>query len=120
MIYLLKSPSWNPDYVRYKVGYTSNIWKRLKQYEPETSLVASRPGDQIDEQIFHLRMRLLPGLIKIHRKEWYVVKKTDHQIREVFHEPKKLMERTVWVGTSLEKIPESVLSYFYQKYIWWL
>ena len=116
MIYLLKSPSWNPDYVRYKVGYTSNIWRRLKQYEPETSLVASRPGDETDEKVLHLRMRLLPGLIKIHRKEWYVVKKTDYQIREVFHEPKELMEKTVWYATSLKEIPGSVSKYLTQKY----
>ena len=116
MIYLLKSPSWNPNYVMYKVGYTSDINKRIKQYEPETSLVATRSGDETDEKVFHLRMRLLPGLVKIHRKEWYVVKKTDHQIREVFHEPKELMEKTVWYSTSLKEIPGSVKEYLTRKY----
>jgi hypothetical protein len=115
MIYLLKSPCWNPNYVRYKIGYTSDINRRLKQYEPETSLVATRPGERVDEQILHLRMRLLSGLVRVHRKEWYVVKKTDYQIREVFHEPKEFMEKAVWYATSLEKIPENVQRYLFKK-----
>ena len=114
MIYLLKSPSWNPDYVRYKVGYTSDINRRLKQYEPETSLVATRPGERVDEQILHLRMRLLSGLVRVHGKEWYVVKKTDYHIREVFHESKEYIETAVWKETSLQDMPKSVQCYFYR------
>jgi hypothetical protein len=64
MIYLLKSPSWNPDYVKYKVGYTSDINRRIKQYDPETSLVATRPGDRIDEQNFSSADEITPRIDK--------------------------------------------------------
>ena len=106
MIYLLKSPCWNSNYVRYKVGYTSDVDKRLKQYEPETLLIATRPGSEPEERILHKRLKLIPSLIKVYRREWYVVRKDNSSVIEVFHESKKLMKKIVWKSYSLEELTE--------------
>jgi hypothetical protein len=95
MIYLLKSPSWKPGYIRYKVGYASDVQRRIQQYEPETYLVGTRPGEVMDEQILHRRLKLLPG-IKILRNEWYIVREGDSCVHIAFHEPKRKIEEEVW------------------------
>ena len=95
MIYLLKSPSWKPGYVRYKVGYASDVQRRIQQYEPETYLVGTRPGEVMDEQILHRRLRLLPG-VRLLRNEWYIVKNEDPSLQRAFHEPKRRIEEEVW------------------------
>lgn len=95
MIYLLKSPSWKPGYIRYKVGYAKDVQRRFQQYEPETYLVGTRPGEVMDEQILHRRLKLLPG-IKILRNEWYIVKEDDNSLLKTFHESKLKIEEEVW------------------------
>lgn len=95
MIYLLKSPSWKPGYVRYKVGYASDVQRRIQQYEPETYLVGTRPGEVMDEQILHRRLRLLPG-VRLLRNEWYIVREGDSCVHTAFHEPKRRIEEEVW------------------------
>ncbi len=117
MIYLLKSPCWNPNYVKYKVGYTSNLDRRIQQYEPEISLVGTRPGELMDEQILHRRMRLIPGLIRIFRNEWYVVNKDDLSVRNAFHESKESVEIAVWKTVTAQKdLPKDIFDYLFPRY----
>lgn len=117
MIYLLKSPCWNPNYVKYKVGYTSNLDRRIQQYEPEISLVGTRPGELMDEQILHRRMRLIPGLIRIFRNEWYVVNKDDLSVRNAFHESRESVEIAVWKTVTAQKdLPKDIFDYLFPKY----
>lgn len=116
MIYLLKSPCWNPNYVRYKVGYTSDVNRRIKQYEPETLLIATRIGEVIDEQVLHYRLKLIPSIVKIFRNEWYVMKKNDSSIIDVFHNSKDSIEKTVWSTLEPSKTSETVYNYLFSKY----
>jgi hypothetical protein len=116
MIYLLKSPCWNPNYVKYKVGYTSDINRRIKQYEPETLLIATRIGEVIDEQVLHYRLKLIPSIVKIFRNEWYVMKKNDSSIIDVFHNAKISIEKTVWKILEPSKSSDTVYDYLSSKY----
>ena len=111
MIYLLKSPSWKPGYVRYKVGYASDVQRRIQQYEPETYLVGTRPGEVMDEQILHRRLRLLPG-VRLLRNEWYIVKNEDSSLQRAFHEPKRRIEGEVWRALEYQSdISKDIYSY---------
>ncbi len=95
MLYIISFPTRKPGYVRYKVGYASDVQKRFQQYEPESYLIGTKPGDVIDEQILHRRLRQVPG-IKVIRSEWYLVPIGGVDIVKIFHEPRKHTEKLVY------------------------
>ena len=94
MLYIISFPTRKPGYVRYKVGYASDVQKRFQQYEPESYLIGTKPGDVVDEQILHRRLRQVPG-IKVIRSEWYLVPIGGIDIVKIFHEPRKRTEKLV-------------------------
>lgn len=85
MIYLLRVSYKNsPSY--WKIGYASDIQKRLSQYEAHNPLVESvavKEGDLFSEKIHHKYFHLFPQFIdEFYKDEWYV---TDRMfIREAF------------------------------------
>ena len=50
-----------------KIGWTSNLEKRMKSYPPNSELLAVHPGTRADEQRLHKRF----AAHRSHGKEWY-------------------------------------------------
>ena len=103
MLYIISFPTRKPGYIRYKVGYASDVHKRFLQYGPEACLVGTRQGFLHDEQILHKRLKLLSGVI-ILRDEWYIVKIDDDRIIKAFHEPRIKTEKLVWENCDLSEL----------------
>jgi len=85
MIYLLRIPYKNsPSY--WKIGYASDVQKRLSQYEAHNPLVESvavKEGDLFSEKIHHKYFHLFPQFIdEFYKDEWYITDSTF--IREAF------------------------------------
>ena len=113
MLYIISFPTRKPGYVRYKVGYASDVQKRFQQYEPESYLIGTKPGDVVDEQILHRRLRQVPG-IKVIRSEWYLVPIDGVDIVKIFHEPRKHTEKLVYDSI---RLPADVPSDIWERLI---
>ena len=50
-----------------KIGWTSNLAKRMRQYAPNSQLLATHPGTRADEQRLHKRF----AVHRSHGREWY-------------------------------------------------
>lgn len=50
-----------------KIGWTSNLEKRMRQYMPDTQLLAVKPGTRKDERQLHRKFAHL----KTHGREWF-------------------------------------------------
>ena len=50
-----------------KIGWTSNLAKRMRQYAPNSQLLATHPGTRTDEQRLHKRF----AVHRSHGREWY-------------------------------------------------
>jgi hypothetical protein len=62
-------------------------------------------------------MRLIPGLIRIFRNEWYVVNKDDLSVRNAFHESKESVEIAVWKTVTVQKdLPKDIFDYLFPRY----
>jgi len=64
----------NPGHIYYvksdgliKIGWTSNLAKRMRQYAPNSQLLATHPGTRADEQRLHKRF----AVHRSHGREWY-------------------------------------------------
>lgn len=51
----------------YKIGWTSDLAKRMRQYPPDTRLLARHPGTRKDEAALHKRF----AHHRTHGREWY-------------------------------------------------
>lgn len=60
-IYYLRSGGY------FKIGWTSDLEKRMKGYPPDTQLLATRPGTKADERAIHKRFAHLLS----HGREWF-------------------------------------------------
>lgn len=50
-----------------KIGWTSNLEKRMRQYQPDTQLLACKPGTRKEEHRLHRKFAHL----KTHGREWF-------------------------------------------------
>lgn len=50
-----------------KIGWTSDLTKRMRQYQPDTQLLAIKPGTRKDERALHRKFAHL----KTHGREWF-------------------------------------------------
>lgn len=50
-----------------KIGWTSNLEKRMRGYQPDTILLAVKPGTRKDERALHRKFSYL----KTHGREWF-------------------------------------------------
>lgn len=50
-----------------KIGWTSNLQRRMREYAPDTLLLATMPGTRKDEKAVHRRFSHL----KTHGREWF-------------------------------------------------
>lgn len=50
-----------------KIGWTSNLQKRMRQYQPDSQLLAVKPGTRKDENALHRKFAHL----KTHGREWF-------------------------------------------------
>lgn len=50
-----------------KIGWTSNLAKRMRQYPPNSQLLATHPGTRAEEQRLHKRF----AVHRSHGREWY-------------------------------------------------
>lgn len=50
-----------------KIGWASDLTKRMRQYPPNTELLAAHPGTRADEQRLHKRF----AVHRSHGREWY-------------------------------------------------
>lgn len=59
-----------------KIGWTSDLTKRMRQYPPDTVLLATEPGSRADETRLHKRFAHL----RTHGREWFPLAPqiTDH------------------------------------------
>lgn len=51
----------------YKIGWTKNLYNRLRQYPPTAELLATEPGSREDERSLHLRF----APYRVAGREWY-------------------------------------------------
>lgn len=52
-----------------KIGWTSDLTKRMRSYQPDTVLLATMPGTRKDEHRLHKRFAHL----RTHGREWYPI-----------------------------------------------
>lgn len=76
-----------------KIGWTSELDQRLKQYSPGARILAVKPGTKADESALHKKF----AHIKTHRKEWFsyspqVMEEVQRTIREHGEPPRDINE----------------------------
>ena len=90
-----------------KIGWTSGLDQRLKQYSPGARILAVKPGTKADEGKLHKKFAHL----KTHRKEWFshspqVMEEVQRTIREHGEPPRDINEpmvTTTIVGPRLNR-----------------
>lgn len=93
MLYLIRS--WGRGKSILKVGYTSNLGKRMENYyhsNPLFEILGAREGSLIDEKRLQLFLELLGYKFDI-LDEWF---KDVPEVTELFHESKEKISRVLW------------------------
>lgn len=90
VVYFLKSNGFM------KIGWTSDLDQRLKQYDPDARVLAVKPGTKKDETALHKKFAHL----KTHRREWFgitpqVMEEVERTVREHGEPPRELNEPVV-------------------------
>lgn len=67
----------------YKIGWTTDLERRMRSYHPDTQLLATHPGTRKDERRLHKKFAHL----RTHGREWYPLAPqiTEH-VQAVIHE----------------------------------
>jgi len=66
-----------------KIGWTSDLTKRMRAYQPDTLLLATMPGTRKDENRLHKRFAHL----RTHGREWYpIAPQITEQVRRMVAE----------------------------------
>lgn len=90
VVYFLKSNGFM------KIGWTSDLDQRLKQYDPDARVLAVKPGTRKDETALHKKFADL----KTHRREWFgitprLMEEVERTVREHGEPPRELNEPVV-------------------------
>lgn len=76
-----------------KIGWTSDLDSRLKQYDPDARVLATKPGTRADERFLHKKFDHL----RTHRREWFamapqVMEEIQRTVREHGEPPRDINE----------------------------
>lgn len=98
MVFLIRLQAVNS--FNYRVGYTSDIQKRLKQYAkyaPDPELIATRDGEEYEENIVHRYLHTFTGgYWNFEREDWYICAPYDESIIPYFKEDYDVMKKRIW------------------------
>lgn len=93
MLYLIRS--WGRGKSILKVGYTSNLPKRMENYyhsNPLFEKISSREGSLIDEKRLQMYLELL-GYKYSRLDEWFI---DCPEVLSLFHESQRKISRVLW------------------------
>ena len=98
MVFLIRFQAF--DSFDYRVGYASDVQKKLKQYavyNPCLELIATRDGEEYEENIVHRYLHTFTGgYWNFEREDWYVCAPYDENIIPYFKEDYDVMKKRIW------------------------
>ena len=98
MVFLIRFQAF--DSFDYRVGYASDVQKKLKQYavyNPCLELIATRDGEEYEENIVHRYLHTFTGgYWNFERDGWYVCAPCDGSIIPYFKEDYDVMKKKIW------------------------